>query len=309
MRPRLQKSLLALALAFSANLLGSPTADAVIHQVDVGNFFFSPAKTVVNPGDTVRWTVVGGVHTSTSENDSPKSWNSGTLTNGMSYMVQFVLADGPGPFPYLCSFHPLTMMDTIFMEIPGEPTIYQISLNEAQANSCAGTGSPAIGTGTATLSGDETTLTVHIEHDVANAISGHIHMGDLCVEGAAVFTFSDATSPIDEVWNLSAADVQNLKDGFLYANIHSAMFPAGEIRGQLLLPPDYVCGDANGDASINLLDILYLIAFIYNSPPGPAPNPLEAGDANGDGARNLLDILYLIAALYNSPPGPAPVCP
>lgn len=71
----------------------------------------------------------------------------------------------------------------------------------------------------------------------------------------------------------------------------------------------YVCGDVDGNWTYNLLDIIYLIGFIYNDPPGPAPDPLEAGDANGNSKINLLDILYLIAFLYDDPPGPAPVCP
>ncbi|GEM_PF-1891182 len=71
----------------------------------------------------------------------------------------------------------------------------------------------------------------------------------------------------------------------------------------------YVCGDASGDGTVNLLDILYLIAYRYNTPAGPAPVPMEAGDANADGSINLLDILYLIAYRYNTPPGPAPLCP
>ncbi len=70
-----------------------------------------------------------------------------------------------------------------------------------------------------------------------------------------------------------------------------------------------VCGDASGDGVVNLLDILYLIAYKYNTPSGPAPEPMEAGDANGDGSINLIDILYLIAYKYNSPPGPEPICP
>ncbi len=72
---------------------------------------------------------------------------------------------------------------------------------------------------------------------------------------------------------------------------------------------NYVCGDANGDGNVNLLDILFLIAYKYDTPTGPAPTPIEAGDANGDGSVNLLDILYLIAYKYDTPPGPAPICP
>ena len=71
----------------------------------------------------------------------------------------------------------------------------------------------------------------------------------------------------------------------------------------------YVCGDANGDGDVNLLDILLLISFIYNTPPGPAPNPMESGDANADGDVNLLDILLLISHIYGDPPGPPPLCP
>ncbi|MBN2226828.1 MAG: thrombospondin type 3 repeat-containing protein [candidate division Zixibacteria bacterium] len=72
---------------------------------------------------------------------------------------------------------------------------------------------------------------------------------------------------------------------------------------------EFICGDANTDGAVNLLDILYLIDFLYGSPYGPPPEPIETGDATGDGSVNLLDILYLIDFLYGNPPGPAPICP
>jgi hypothetical protein len=72
---------------------------------------------------------------------------------------------------------------------------------------------------------------------------------------------------------------------------------------------DWICGDVEPDGDINLLDILYLIAFIYNEPPGPAPDPMMAGDVNNDLAHNLLDILDLISYVYDEPPGDAPNCP
>lgn len=70
-------------------------------------------------------------------------------------------------------------------------------------------------------------------------------------------------------------------------------------------------GDANGDHAVNLIDILYLIAYKYSIPPGPG-NPDgcdELLDVNGDYAVNLVDILYLISYKYDSPAGPAPICP
>ncbi|UCD16541.1 MAG: C10 family peptidase [Candidatus Zixiibacteriota bacterium] len=81
------------------------------------------------------------------------------------------------------------------------------------------------------------------------------------------------------------------------------------VSGDVFIPVDYICGDANGDTDINLLDVLFLIAHLYDDPPGPAPDPPEAGDVNGDGAINLLDVLYLIDYLYGTPQGPEPVCP
>ncbi|UCD17402.1 MAG: hypothetical protein JSV44_00380 [Candidatus Zixiibacteriota bacterium] len=71
----------------------------------------------------------------------------------------------------------------------------------------------------------------------------------------------------------------------------------------------YLCGDANGDSEINLLDILYLIAHLYGVPPGDPPDPIEAGDPNADHDCDLLDILYLIDHLYGNPQGPEPECP
>lgn len=67
---------------------------------------------------------------------------------------------------------------------------------------------------------------------------------------------------------------------------------------------EYVCGDADGNGAVNLLDITYLIDYLYRD--GPPPEPFAAGDADGNGDVNLLDITYLIDYLYKD--GPEPVC-
>lgn len=88
----------------SAVLIAVLTNSAVagIHNISIGNFFFSSTNTTVNPGDTVRWTMTGGiVHTTTSDIGSPKSWNSGDMSVSDTYNVDFTAGDGPGLYlPY-----------------------------------------------------------------------------------------------------------------------------------------------------------------------------------------------------------------
>ena len=68
---------------------------------------------------------------------------------------------------------------------------------------------------------------------------------------------------------------------------------------------DYICGDGDGDRVINILDIVFLINYIYKS--GTAPEPLESVDVNSDLQINILDVVYLINFIYKS--GAEPVCP
>ncbi|MCX6828205.1 MAG: thrombospondin type 3 repeat-containing protein [candidate division Zixibacteria bacterium] len=64
----------------------------------------------------------------------------------------------------------------------------------------------------------------------------------------------------------------------------------------------FIVGDANGDKIINILDITFIIKYIYMV--GPPPVPLAAADANCDGRINIMDIVYLINYLYRNGPSP-----
>ncbi|PKK84350.1 MAG: hypothetical protein CVT49_04260 [candidate division Zixibacteria bacterium HGW-Zixibacteria-1] len=72
-----------------------------------------------------------------------------------------------------------------------------------------------------------------------------------------------------------------------------------------VIEPPYVCGDANGDEGVNLLDASFLISYLYKS--GPSPEPVESADVNSSGNVNILDITHLLSYLYKS--GPPPDCP
>ena len=67
----------------------------------------------------------------------------------------------------------------------------------------------------------------------------------------------------------------------------------------------FICGDPNVSGGVNILDVTYIISFLYKG--GPEPDPMASADVNNSGSVNILDVTYLISYLYKG--GPAPVCP
>jgi hypothetical protein len=61
-----------------------------------------------------------------------------------------------------------------------------------------------------------------------------------------------------------------------------------------------VCGDANGDGTVNASDITYLANYLYSS----GYPPLCLFDPTGDGLWNSSDLVYLANYLFSD--GPAP---
>ena len=67
-------------------------------------------------------------------------------------------------------------------------------------------------------------------------------------------------------------------------------------------------GNVNGDAeeSINIVDVTYLVGYLFSS--GPAPNcPEEANvDADPGGLINIVDVTSLVSYLFNGGEAPFP---
>jgi hypothetical protein len=68
--------------------------------------------------------------------------------------------------------------------------------------------------------------------------------------------------------------------------------------------PSFICGDANSDLGINILDVTYIVNYLYKN--GPAPDPEISADADGSGGINILDVTHLVNYLYKN--GPDPIC-
>lgn len=60
----------------------------------------------------------------------------------------------------------------------------------------------------------------------------------------------------------------------------------------------YMCGDVNESASVDIDDIVYTIAYVFQG--GPAPLPEESGDVNCSGGVDIDDIVYLISYVFQS---------
>tara|TARA_B100000315_G_C14574219_1_gene587149 strand:+ start:517 stop:1131 length:615 start_codon:yes stop_codon:yes gene_type:complete len=73
---------------------------ATVFDVEISGFTFLPNVLEVQVGDTVKWTNNdSSPHTATALDDS---WDTGTLNQGESFMIQFGME---GSFDYDCTFH------------------------------------------------------------------------------------------------------------------------------------------------------------------------------------------------------------
>ncbi|PKK82395.1 MAG: hypothetical protein CVT49_13995 [candidate division Zixibacteria bacterium HGW-Zixibacteria-1] len=68
----------------------------------------------------------------------------------------------------------------------------------------------------------------------------------------------------------------------------------------------HISGDINDDGKINLLDVTYLVRFLYLGGPEPIPEAMVA-DMDGSMSLNIRDVAYLISYLFKG--GPPPVDP
>ncbi len=82
---------------------------------------------------------------------------------------------------------------------------------------------------------DTKILTITTTYSGVTATAGHIHKAAVGVNGGVIFPFTNLASPINLTTPpLDAAQEADLMAELYYVNIHSAAFPGGEIRGQLI---------------------------------------------------------------------------
>ena len=98
--------------------------------------------------------------------------------------------------------------------------------------------------------------------------------------------------------------VGNQSAAVLYIS-NDTLNASGNITFDVTVLSPYECGDVNWDDALNILDVAYLINYLYRGGPGPVWP--QAADPDSSGSINILDVSYLIEFLYKQ--GPAPNCP
>ncbi len=127
---------------------------------------------------------------------------------------------------------------------PSDATEFQATLTGA-AERPDPVATDAAGTGTFSLSDDETQLSYSIS---ASGLSGevigaHFHFSLTGAAGFGGIVFDITDTVVDDgnggvtaegTWNVTAEDLLNLRLDYIYVNLHTDANPAGEIRGNLV---------------------------------------------------------------------------
>jgi len=93
----------------------------------------------------------------------------------------------------------------------------------------------------------------------------------------------------------------NKKYYYYYKIVRTDLSETDSSRVVSAIPFTASKGDANGDLSVNVLDITSIVAYLLNNNPQPFIS--EAADMNSDGNINVLDIVGVVNKILNIPQG------
>ncbi len=231
----------------------TPSTQEVIVRIQgdtsgYGGAYFNPATVNVTGGTTVTWVNEDSMpHTVTSRDglfDSP------TLNRGQRFSYKF---DKPGTYGYFCKIHPaMTGQVMVTGQAAAGHTLWAATLNSAQEIPAPRAETPREANGLAALvlNAARTELGFTLTY---SGLSGpvtamHFHRGKPGEAGPVVRTICPAlglacptgtSATLSGIWKRDDAQaltpelIEALLNGELYLNIHTALNPPGEIRGQI----------------------------------------------------------------------------
>ncbi len=111
-------------------------------------------------------------------------------------------------------------------------------------------------------------------------------------------------------WVFDQTFVENFPVAGNFYTYHCIVhFPIMAGSVQVEVPPDdFVRGDCNADAAINIADAVFVLNQLFGTPP-PIRTCDDSCDSNGDRMKNIADAIYLLNFLFSMGPPPPPPWP
>jgi len=115
-----------------------------------------------------------------------------------------------------------------------QPIQLTATLNGLQEKPTSTT-STATGTFAGILDQNSRVLSYTVTYSGITPIAGHLHrITETNGTGGVAVPFASLTSPIiGSTSTLRQTQIDSMKNGFFYANLHTSLYPAGEIRGDI----------------------------------------------------------------------------
>jgi hypothetical protein len=177
-------------------------------------------------------------------------------------------------------------------EIRGQVVNTVVPLDQLQEPPCAAT---AARHGCMYCSFDQAANTLGYYEEYANLTgvetASHFHgFVPVCVN-AGVQLATAAGAQKKGLWAYGAVNAPNIFVGRSYHNVHTAAFPGGEIRGQVVPATPKCMVDVNCNGSADIDDLLAVINSWGRCPANPMPCP---ADTNYSGVIDIDDLLNVI---------------
>jgi hypothetical protein len=137
------------------------------------------------------------------------------------------------------------LLTTLALAAPAHAALitYNVSLDAAQA----GVASPATGSAVLVLDDTANSLSVDLSYSglTTPATNAHIHCcappgtsAGVIIPFVPPFVTGLTSGTFVNTFALTSTQVTQVESGQSYINIHTSMFPAGEIRGQIVAAPE-----------------------------------------------------------------------
>ena len=136
---------------------------------------------------------------------------------------------------------------------------------------------------------------------------------DVAAGGEVIYTYNSNTGdpdfdgkPVGVIYDTGAG--KRIAFGFPIFPLaeNSAAALMAKIAEYFAIEAFVLNGDINSDENLNIMDVVYLINYLYKD--GPAPLNMNAADPNGNCKVNILDAVHIINYLYRGGPQPLPGC-